>query len=164
MSAILPSSVLNPLEGPTKTAVSNLPAGDMNMILNGPLLGPMPGATVLGMPGASLKPQIKAAILALLLDKSMLGAGIDARIADAVKALPSSGGLTADAVDKKIADAVKALPSSSGLTADAVDKKIADAVKGLPTTANIGKMHLVSGGGRRRGTKRGSKRRGTKRR
>ena len=70
------------------------------------------------------------------------------------------------AIDAKIADAVKALPSSSGLTADAVDKKIADAIKGLPTTANIGKMHLVSGGGRRRTKRRGSKgkKQGTRRR
>ena len=136
----LPSTVLSALDIPTRNALNNL-GPDTAMILNGQLLGMM-GGQLLGMPGLTPKPQVKAAILALLLDKSMLGTAIDA----------------------KIADAVKALPSSSGLTADAVDKKIADAVKGLPTTANIGKMHLVSGGGRRRGTKRGSKRRGTKRR
>lgn len=144
MSAILPPSVLNSLDAATKTAVGSVPGADMPMILNGNLLGMM-GGQLLAMPGLPPKPQVKAAILALLMDKSMLGAAIDA----------------------KIADAVKALPSSSGLTADAVDKKIADAVKGLPTTANIGKMHLVSGGGRRRGSRRGSKRakrRGTKRR
>lgn len=180
MSTILPASVLNSLDTPTKTALGNVPSQDMQQILNAPFLGGMAGAEVLGMPGRPQKPQLKGAIVALLLDRSMLGAGIDARIAEAVKKAPSSGGINASSVDSKIAKAVEGIDSkiadavkkaSSGMNAASVDSKISKAVEGHLTASNLGKMRLapVSGGGRR-GTKRGKRsgakraKRGTKRR
>ena len=177
MAGLLPPQVTKVFEEPTKAALSRVPPQDMQQILNAPFLGGMAGAEVLGMPGRPPKPQLKEAILALLLDKSMLGAGIDARIAEALKKAPSSGGINASSVDSKIAKAVEGIDSkiadavkkaSSGMNAASVDSKISKAVEGHLTASNLGKMRLapVSGGGRRgtkRGKRSGSKRSGSKR-
>ena len=127
----------------------------MGLILNGPLLG-MQGAQLLGMPGAA-KPQVKAAILALLMDKTMLGAAIDAKVAEAVRSAPARSGINASSVDAKIKTAV-----------DGLETKINSAVEGKLSSTNIGKMRITTSGGGRRGSKRSgskrAKRRGTKRR
>jgi len=115
------------------------------MLLNSQLLG-LQGAQIIGMPDAGSKPQLKAAIAALLMDRSMLGA----------------------AIDEKIDAAVKKLPASSGMNASSVDAKIKTAVEGKLSAANLGKMRLApaSGGGRRgsKRSKRSGSKRGTKRR
>ena len=151
----LPESVRNALDAPTRTALSSLSGPDMGLILNGPLLG-MQGAQLLGMPGAA-KPQVKAAILALLMDKTMLGAAIDAKVAEAVRSAPARSGINASSVDAKIKTAV-----------DGLETKINSAVEGKLSSTNIGKMRITTSGGGRRGSKRSgskrAKRRGTKRR
>jgi hypothetical protein len=127
----------------------------MGMLLNAPLLGSMSGAMALGMPGLPPKPQLKAAIVALLMDKSMLGAAIDAKVAEAVKKVPATSGMNASSVDAKIKTAL-----------GEVDTKISKAVEGHLTAANVGKMRLApASGGGRRGSKRAKRgKRGTKRR
>jgi len=163
----LPPQVLNALEKPTQTAIAKVPPQDMGMIINGPLLGSIPGAQLIGMPGAPSKTQLKEAIIALLMDKSMLGAAIDAKIAEALKKAPSSGtsgGINASSVDSKISKALDGVDAKIKTALEGVDSKISKAVEGHLTAANVGKMRLApaSGGGRRR-TRRG-KRSGSKRR
>jgi hypothetical protein len=151
MSAIQPSAIISAFQGmnmPQQQQLAMIILSQAAQWATSPALSPSTISS--GISGLTqyiqnaISPDKQAAIIAGISNSLMTPANMSAAI-QAIKLLPA---------DKK-ADLMAAF---GGVDSTAVDKKIADAV------ANVTKMHLTSGGGRRRGTKSNGSKRGTRRR